>query len=108
MANVRALSIDVYRDSSIGYYDYSNHGVSSRFNELYLACEDGNLIVDEKDPQLVKIVKRHLFGKDYLHIEPYQSEGHWFMAGGNLAFSCDSRCRELSEYPLQIHDREEK
>ena len=104
MAKVRALGIEVFR----GHYgDCSLDGVSSKYNELMLVHPEGPNEVDEDDPRLVKIITRHLFGRDYMHIEPYRNEDKWFMDGGNIGYTCDSRFREISDYPLMIHDRDE-
>ena len=59
----------------------------------------------EEHPAL-KLVKRNLFGKEYLHLEPAEVEpGEYFAFGGSFGYSCDSRFREVSDYPLPIHDR---
>lgn len=105
---MKALPICVYKNARD--CDCTNGGISSRYNELLLVCEDGYITIDENDlpENLVKIVTRNLFGREYKHIEPYArpTELGW-MAGGNIAYSCDSRFREISQYPLSIHDRQE-
>lgn len=105
MAKVNALGIRVYRDGALG--DCTMNGVSSRYDELMLIHPRGPHEVDEDDPRLVTIIIRNLSGREYRHIEPYRNEGRWFMDGGNIGYSCDSRFREFSEYPLKIHDRDE-
>lgn len=104
---MKALRIDVFKNGS---YDCTNGGISSKYNELLLVCDEGYIDIDENNlpENLVKIVTRKLFGKEYKYIEPYKSatELGW-MSGGNIAYSCDSRFRELSDYPLVIHDRQE-
>ena len=104
---MKALPIKVYRN---GNYDCTNNGISSRYDTLLLICEDGYVDVDEnKIPEnAVKIVERHLFGKVYKHIEPIAKATQLgYMDGGNIGYSCDSRFREFSDYPLKIHDRQE-
>ena len=106
---MNALSISVYRNNL--YRGCSNNGVSENFNELLLICEDGNTTIDEtnKPENLVVLVTRKIGGREYKHIEPYQdTKTIWYMAGGAIGYSCDSRFRAISEYPLQIHDRMEK
>ena len=106
MNEVKGLRISVYRH---GNYDCTNGGISSRYNELILVGEgiEGPVTVDLDNPpeNVVKIVKRKLFGgkEEYMHIEPYNNEGKWFMYGGNIACTSDSRFP--SRYPLKIHDR---
>lgn len=102
---MRALPISVYKSNSS---DCTNGGITSKYSSLLLVCEDGFIEVDETNPpeNLVKVVTRKLFGKEYKHIEPYArpTELGW-MAGGNLAYTCDSRFP--SDYPLSVHDRQE-
>lgn len=106
---MKALPLNVYRNNS---GDCTNDGISSKYNRLLLLCEDGFIDVDENDPpeNLVRLVTRHLFGKEYKHIEPvaHCDKGcvGW-MDGGNIASTCDSRFSKMSDYPLCIHDRQE-
>lgn len=106
MKKVQGLTIYVYR-SPLG--DCTNGGISSKYRELILVGEgiEGPVSVDLDNPpeNLVKIVRRRLFGEatEYLHIEPYNNEGKWYMVGGNHAYTSDSRFP--SRYALSIHDR---
>lgn len=105
---MKALSISVYKDGS--GYDCTNGGISSKHKKLLLVSDNGNIEIDENNlpENLVKIVKRTLFGNTYLHIEPVaRPTGAGWMAGGNIAYTFDSRFRRLSLYPLSIHDRQE-
>lgn len=63
--------------------------------------------VDENNlpENLVVIETKHLGGTEYKYIKPFQTNGKWYMAGGNIGYSCDSRFCEISTYPLNIHDR---
>lgn len=102
---MKALSINVYRH---GTYDCTNDGITSRYNSLLLVCDEGYIEIDETNPpeNLVRLVVRHFGGKEYKHIEPVaQPEGAGWMAGGNIAYTCDSRFP--SDYPLSVHDRQE-
>ena len=68
--------------------------------------------MDENNPpeNLVKIVTRCFGGENYKHIEPIAAPDEGcvgWMAGGNLAYTCDSRFHRMSEYPLSVHDRQE-
>lgn len=106
---MKALPINVFKDSK---GDCTNGGISSRYDRLLLICEDGFIDIDENDPpeNLVKIVTRHLFGREYKHIEPVASTAPGcvgWMSGGNIGYTCDSRFSRMSEYPLSIHDRQE-
>ena len=102
---MRALSCNIYK-WNLG--DCSNGGISSRFNDILLICDEGNVEIDEKNPpeNLCKLVKRNLFGEEYLHIEPVANPtGVGWMSGGTIIYSCDSRFRNMSRYPLSFHDR---
>lgn len=107
---MKALPIEVYRTSGLG--DCTNGGISSRYDKLLLVCDEGYVDIDENNPpaNLVKMVTRMLWGKEYKHIEPYapvDKDNVGWMAGGNIAYDCDSRFRRMSDYPLSIHDRQE-
>ena len=100
---MKALRVNIYKNNGS---DCSNHGISERYNDILLICEDGYIDVDGDEPNLCKVVKRHLFGKDYLHVEPVaEPNGLGWMAGGTVVYTCDSRFRNISEYPLVLHDR---
>lgn len=111
-----AIPIYVYKKE--GGTDCTNGGVSSKYDSLLCVCADGYIEYDENDPpeNLVKVVKRHLFGQDIYHIEPVARPKLYnvgWMMGGNYAASCDSRFVEMiggfgGFYgAIPIHDRQE-
>ena len=110
MSKVKGLTLRVYR-SNLG--DCTNGGISSRHDTLILVGDDveGFISVDLDNPpeNVVKIVRRTIFGREYMHLEPLDGCGNggsrWYMAGGNIASTSDSRFP--SQYPLEIHDRHE-
>lgn len=108
---VKTLPVDVYRSARRGDYDCTNGGVSSKYNTLYLVCDEGWLEKDENDPQVVKLVVNHygwIEGGKYLHCEPINDHNKkeiGYMMGGNFIYTSDSRFP--SEYPIPIHDRSE-
>jgi hypothetical protein len=61
----------------------------------------------DSDEVYLKLVKRHIFGKDILHAEPVNiNRGGNQMFGGKFVWSTDSRFRnDISEQPIQLHDR---
>lgn len=104
---MKAISVSIYKPH---YGDCSNNGISHRFQEILLLHDEGWIDVDPDNPpeNLCKIVKRHLFGQDFLHIEPVERPtGCGWMAGGCLCYSSDSRFTETSQYALSLHDRQE-
>ena len=108
---IKALPIYVYRQADGS--DCTNNGISSRYDRLLCVCNDGFIDVDESDPpeNLVKVVRRELFGRVIYHLEPVtRPTGVGWMAGGNYASSSDSRFSELvgEMYgAVSIHDRQE-
>lgn len=110
MNMVKGLTLHVYRN---GLGDCTNNGISSRYDTLILIGDgvEGPVSVDLEYPleNVVKIVKRKIFGREYMHLEPLDGcgngGGRWYMSGGNIAYTNDSRFP--SQYPLTIHDRHE-
>lgn len=103
---IKALRISVYRNEL--YKGCSNRGISEKYDNLLLVCEDGNIEIDENNlpENLVIMVTRNLFGREHKHIEPYARPTYLgWMSGGAVAYSSDSRFE--SDYPLCIHDRQE-
>ncbi len=104
---MRALSVEIFK-SHLG--DCSNGGLSSKYKDILVICPDGNVEVDETNPpeNLCKIVERDLGFTVYKYIEPVaHPTGVGWMASGAIGYSCDSRFRRMSEYPLVMHDRTE-
>lgn len=103
---MKALTIYVFENKKLG--NCSNEGITSRFDELLLICENGDIDIDVDNPpeNLVKIVTKNLLGKEYKHIEPYvKPKGMGWMYGGALANTTDDRFN--SQYPLKVYDRQE-
>lgn len=106
---MRALACDIFKWSKA---DYSNHGISSRFNEVLVICDDGPIEIDENNPpeNLCKVVTRDLGFGIFKHIEPVaEANGVGWMYGGTIIDTSDSRFRRLTgvDYPLHFHDRTE-
>ncbi len=104
---MKAIRVDIYRSDS---GDCSNGGISSMWNQILLLHDDGYIDVDEERPPqcLCKVVTRYIGGQEYKHIEPVSKPtGIGWMSGGCVCYSCDSRFRDFSDYPLCLHDRQE-
>ena len=100
---MKALRLNIYKDRG---GDCSNHGISEKFNDILLICDEGYIDVEGDEPNLCKLVVRNLFGNEYKHVEPVaKPKGVGWMAGGTIVYTCDSRFRRMSEYPLSLHDR---
>lgn len=107
---MKALPLSILEDKRIG--NCSNNGISSRYDQVLLICDEGFIDIDEENPpeNAVKIGTVKIGYDVYAHLEPLKKldEGcvGW-MSGGAFAYSCDSRFRRISNYPLPIHDRQE-
>ena len=102
---VKALRINVYR-SDIG--DCTLGGISSKFNDLYILCDEGSDMIDEDDPRLLRVVNRTIFGELRPYLEPVNGKdpekAMWF-EGGNFGYASDSRFP--FGFALPIRDRQE-
>lgn len=104
---IRAIDAEIFKPK---WGDSSNGGISSKYNNVYVVCDNGNheFDTDEELPEnLCVIVKRELFGKNADYIRPYKdvpkgSVG--YMYGGCIVCTSDSR---FNSHPLKLHDRTE-
>lgn len=92
--------------------DFSNGGISSRFNTVLVPVKGGHLDVslDNPPPNFVRIVRRNLFGREYVHLEPHDLKDRCCMAGGTFVDTSDSRFSDTIKnggYPVSLHDRTE-
>ena len=102
----KALICSVYRDTYLG--DCSNGGVTARYHDVMLLCEEGWREVEDNDPRLLRLVRRNYAAGEYLHAEPIAPAPEGCvgpMFGGNFIYTCDSRFP--SPYPIPVHDRYE-
>ena len=106
--NNKGISCQIYR-WNLG--ECSNGGISSKVNAVVLVGPNIDQVfeADEMRPA-VKLVKRIIAGKEYVHAEPILPNGEWkhFMAGGTY-IKGDSRFSEAvgHGYPISLHDRTE-
>ena len=101
MENIKGFTAEIYQGSFV-----------DRFSPIKDA--KNVTIIDEAVPQMdipddehpaVRIVRRILFGREYIHAEPY--ENGYYAFGGRFIYSCDSRFRQdLNQYPIPLHDRD--
>lgn len=52
----------------------------------------------------VKLVRRNIYGKPYIHAEPI--EPGFYAFGGRFIYTSDSRFSEINQYPIPLHDRD--
>lgn len=110
---INCLPVEVYR-WHLG--DCTNGGVSHYFNELLIYCPDGHIKFDSDKELPLNFCMVRPWHYDTMHVVPAMVENGkvverpgWFMYGGNIADTSDSRWSELKGhyYPLHIHDRQE-
>ncbi len=119
MKKINCLPVNVYKNPS---GDCTNRGISSRFRELLVYCPDGHESFDsEKETPLnfCMVERQTFFGGRTANtvIVPAMVDDAgnvvkrpgWWMYGGNIADTSDSRFTQLKGgyYPLHIHDRKE-
>ena len=97
------LSVSVYSNNEIG--ECTNGGISSKNKSLIFVDASGPSEGTEENS--VKLVRRNLSRGEYLHVEPIIKPDGMVgpMFGGNFIYTSDSRFREISVYPIPIHDR---
>ncbi len=102
---MKGLMVSILKDNSIT--DCTNGGVSSKLDRILLIGEGVPEVFEAtKDRPILKLIKRNLYGREYIHAEPIERPtGMGWMMGGNFIWSSDSRFPNL--YPIAIHDREE-
>lgn len=110
MSKIRAMSASIYKHKGM---DFSNHGISEKYDEILYACPDGceELDTDDLPENFCELVKRELFGEPHWYFAPYHliKAGRWVMAGGTFVSSPDTRFREITNSwnPIPLHDRVE-
>lgn len=110
---MKALRIKVFKNKL--FDGCANGGITERFDELLLVCEDGYIEIDENDPpeNLVIYVERNIGGRSCGYIRPFADPPSGrtpYSSGGSYAADCDSRFTDLigGMYgAVPVHDRTE-
>lgn len=97
---VKGLRCSVLTDKELG--DCTNNGISKKYNSLTIVGENLPKVSEVENIDQLVYVDNY---KGYLRVKPVIYINKHYMAGGNFLYSCDSRFREISQYPLSIHDR---
>ena len=109
MTTPKGMIVSIFIDQRIG--ESSNHGISSKCKEVTLIDDDIPEMYEptEKAPA-VKLVRRTIRGSEYIHAEPVNRPDPgcvgWMM-GGSYIHCSDSRIRDINQYPIPLHDRQE-
>ncbi len=97
--------------------DFTNNGVTSRQKDIYLfnggTSEEIQAYADDHVIDYEQCFKVEVLWEgqknEYHRAIPAFKQGKIWMAGGNYAYSCDSRYSEVTgiTYPISVHDRTE-
>lgn len=107
---MKGISLDIYKTN---YGDCSNGGVSSTSYRVTLIDKEvPKLHTPDSHTPAVKLVRRMLGGKEYIHAEPVEpcpAGGRGYMHGGCYVATSDSRVNKAigHQYPISLHDRVE-
>lgn len=104
------MSCGILEDKSIG--NCSNSGISSKYKTVVLVSDNPELQVFEPSDTSPAVVlkKRIVCGEEYIYAIPCDGKDDkrvgWMM-GGSYIYTSDSRFRNISKYPVPLHDRQE-
>lgn len=99
---MKGLPVNIYRTN----YDCTNGGVTSTYDRALLVGKDVAEVFEESGEPVLKLVKRIICGREYIHAEPVDNpNGHHRMFGGNFIYTSDGRFP--NRYPIPVHDRVE-
>lgn len=106
---MKGMTVSIFINKQIG--QSSNGGISSKCNKVTLIGEGiPEMYEPSENAPAVKLVKRNIYGSEYIHCEPVERPFAgcvgWMM-GGSYVHCSDSRIREISPYPIPLHDRQE-
>jgi hypothetical protein len=80
-------------------------GITDKIKTIYIPCETGNYTFEQlmENQDIEYIFTEEHRGGEYWCLKPYWAcrAGNSPMAGGNLAYSSDSRCKRV----YHVHDR---
>lgn len=105
---LKTLPAEIYKHRGT---DCSNDGLSSRWDDVLILCDDGFYDVDLDNPpeNLVVLDKRQLWGEDHYRILPFKDKPDGcvgYMFGGTYVASSDARfVRMCGTSVLPLHDR---
>jgi hypothetical protein len=100
MENLKGLTANIYRDD----YNSCINKMKGAKNVIIIDDTMPKIFNASEDYPAVRIVRRKIFGKDYIHAEPMEAGSYAF--GGSFIYTSDSRFCTLSNYPIPLHDRQ--
>lgn len=104
---MKGLHADIFR-WSLG--DCSAGGLSGRCKGVtVIGIPGGEIFEPSADAPAVRLVKRTVFGREYVHAEPIDPPKGCRMSGGTFVYTSDARFSAATGtmYPVGLHDRDE-
>lgn len=99
---MKGYTLEIYRSN----YDCPLNKMMGKKQVTLIDKDSPQIFEPDLDSPPVKLVRRKLFGGEYIHAEPAEVEqGEHFAFGGTFIYSSDSRINEISKYPIPLHDR---
>ena len=107
---LKGYRVDFYRSSDIGS-NPANIVSNGQFNSMVLVTDgiQGDSFSVMSDEPYLKLETKEFMGNKQIYAKPINVDDKaWKMFGGTFVWSSDSRFRrEVSEQPIQLHDRVE-
>lgn len=96
------LPLNIYRSLSKSVYPFKRN-ITDFVSHIYIPCDEGHIKLEEIITARETIFVTEQRGPEYWCVKPiFKVEGRIGpMAGGNLAYSSDSRCKRV----YHVHDR---
>lgn len=99
---MKGLIFEIYRSD----YDSKLNVMHGKKSVTVIDVAIDEIFDAQENRPAVRIVRRNLWGKEYVHAEPVQRGPYMF--GGTYIATSDSRSKNISQYPIPLHDRVEK
>jgi len=97
---MKGLTADIYR----GTYNCPINVFNDKKGVTVIDPAIAEIFSPSDEQPAVKLVRRNIYGKPYIHAEPM--EPGFYAFGGTFIYTSDSRLREINAYPIPLHDRD--
>lgn len=100
MGTLKGFTANIFRSD----YDCNINKMQGKKTVTIIDADLPKMTEESEERPAVKIVRRDLFGGQYLHAEPLKPGSYAF--GGSFIYCSDSRFSDISKYPIPLHDRQ--
>jgi hypothetical protein len=97
---MKGLIAEIYRST----YDCKINAMYGKKEVTIVDDQVSKVFEASEESPAVRIVRRQIYGSEYIHAEPYKKGSYAF--GGTFIACSDSRVRALNRYPIPLHDRQ--